>query len=199
MEILNNLFRQQSNSQSKTEINPLKSAAFAESPNSANANGLIQGNDWIKDRYVFRNSHGQHTISDQGYDSSDSYWLQQRNDIVFENINSAEAFFIRSGNNLIIYTNNVRDSVILNDYFDYSRNSRAFNFIFNDKTITYENLKNSYTFSVSGDSNDNHINGWQGKDFLYGGNGNDTLNGNDDDDTLYGDAGNDILNGCYLK
>lgn len=173
----------------------MKSAVFAESPNSANTNGLIQGNDWVKDRYVFKNGHGQHTISDQGYDSSDSYWQQQRNDIVFENINSAEALFKRSGNNLIIYTNNSRDSVILNDYFDYSRNSRAFTFIFNDKTVTYENLKSSYTFSVNGDNNDNIINGWQGKDLLYGGDGNDTLNGNDGDDTLYGDAGNDILNG----
>ena len=195
METLNNLYRQQNNSQPKTEKNSLKSAVFAESPNSANTNGLIQGNDWVKDRYVFRNGHGQHTISDQGYDSSDSYWQQQRNDIVFENINSAEALFKRSGNNLIIYTNNSRDSVILNDYFDYSRNSRAFTFIFNDKTITYENLKSDYTFSVNGDNNDNIINGWQGKDLLYGGNGNDTLNGNDGDDALYGDAGNDILNG----
>ena len=195
METLNNLYRQQNNSQPRTEINSLKSAAFAESPNSANTNGLIQGNDWVKDRYVFRNGHGQHTISDQGYDSSDSYWQQQRNDIVFENINSAEALFKRSGNNLIIYTNNSRDSVILNDYFDYNKNSRAFTFIFNDKTITYENLKSSYTFSVNGDNNDNIINGWQGKDLLYGGNGNDTLNGNDGDDALYGDAGNDILNG----
>ena len=195
METLNNLFRQQSNSQSKTEINSLKSAVFAESPNSANTNGLIQGNDWVKDRYVFRNGHGQHTISDQGYDSSDSYWQQQRNDIVFENINSAEALFKRSGNNLIIFTNGSRDSVILNDYFDYNKNSRAFNFIFNDKTITYENLKSDYTFSVNGDNNDNIINGWQGKDLLYGGYGNDTLNGNDGDDTLYGEAGNDILNG----
>ncbi|PIT61480.1 hypothetical protein BHC47_00835 [Snodgrassella alvi] len=195
METLNNLFRQQSNSQSKTEINSLKSAAFAERLNPANTNGLIQGKDWIKDRYVFRNGHGQHTISDQGYDSSDSYWQQQRNDIVFENINSAEALFKRSGNNLIIYTNNSRDSVILNDYFDYSRNSRAFTFIFNDKTVTYENLKSSYTFSVNGDNNDNIINGWQGKDLLYGGDGNDTLNGNDGDDTLYGETGNDILNG----
>ena len=195
METLNNLFRQQSNSQSKTEINSLKSAAFAERLNPANTNGLIQGKDWIKDRYVFRNGHGQHTISDQGYDSSDSYWQQQRNDIVFENINSAEALFKRSGNNLIIYTNNSRDSVILNDYFDYSRNSRAFTFIFNDKTVTYENLKSSYTFSVNGDNNDNIINGWQGKDLLYGGDGNDTLNGNNGDDTLYGETGNDILNG----
>ena len=195
METLNNLYRQQNNSQPKNEKNSLKSAAFAESPNSANTNGLIQGNDWVKDRYVFRNGHGQHTISDQGYDSSDSYWQQQRNDIVFENINSAEALFKRSGNNLIIYTNNSRDFVILNDYFDYSRNSRAFTFIFNDKTVTYENLKSDYTFSVNGDNNDNIINGWQGKDLLYGGNGNDTLNGNDGDDTLYGDAGNDILNG----
>ncbi|ORF36622.1 hypothetical protein BGI11_00045, partial [Snodgrassella alvi] len=177
METLNNLYRQQNNSQPRTEINSLKSAAFAESPNSANTNGLIQGNDWVKDRYVFRNGHGQHTISDQGYDSSDSYWQQQRNDIVFENINSAEALFKRSGNNLIIYTNNSRDSVILNDYFDYNKNSRAFTFIFNDKTITYENLKSDYTFSVNGDNNDNIINGWQGKDLLYGGNGNDTLNG----------------------
>ena len=195
METLNNLYRQQNNSQPKTEKNSLKSAVFAESPNSANTNGLIQGNDWVKDRYVFRNGHGQHTISDQGYDSSDSYWQQQRNDIVFENINSAEALFKRSGNNLIIYTNNSRDSVILNDYFDYNKNSRAFTFIFNDKTITYENLKSSYTFSVNGDNNDNIINGWQGKDILYGGYGNDTLNGNDGDDTLYGETGNDILNG----
>ena len=195
METLNNLYRQQNNSQPKTEKNSLKSAVFAESPNSANTNGLIQGNDWVKDRYVFRNGHGQHTISDQGYDSSDSYWQQQRNDIVFENINSAEALFKRSGNNLIIYTNNSRDSVILNDYFDYNKNSRAFTFIFNDKTVTYENLKSSYTFSVNGDNNDNIINGWQGKDILYGGYGNDTLNGNDGDDTLYGEAGNDILNG----
>lgn len=37
METLNNLYRQQNNSQPKTEKNSIKSAVFAESPNSASS------------------------------------------------------------------------------------------------------------------------------------------------------------------
>ncbi|WP_144235909.1 calcium-binding protein, partial [Snodgrassella alvi] len=149
---------------------------------------LSEGND------ILNGGHGQDIIYDLGYTNSQT--LDQRKNIVFKNVNFADARFSRSGFDLIIRAYGANNSIKLTNYFDYNKNSRSFNFIFNDQTITYEDLiKNKYIFTESGDANNNTIYGWEGKNILNGGAGNDTLWGRDEDDILNGDEGDDILNG----
>lgn len=51
------------------------------------------------------------------------------------------------------------------------------------------------TFTGTGNSQSNEINGGTVVDYLHGGDGHDTLNGGDGDDELHGDGDHDILNG----
>ncbi|WP_373885763.1 calcium-binding protein, partial [Snodgrassella alvi] len=162
--------------------------------NGGTGNDILNGGNWHKDRYIFQRGHGQDTINDVGY--IDAQFLAQRNDVVFKGANLADARFSRSGFDLIIRAYGANDSVKLTNYFNYNTNSRAFNFIFNDQTITYEDLiKNKYIFTESGNANNNTIYGWEGKNILNGGAGNDTLWGRDEDDILNGDEGDDVLYG----
>ena len=158
---------------------------------SSNGNDSFNGNEWQKDRYLFRSGHGQDVIKDFGYVSEKS----KRNDLCFEGAKLADTQFIRSGNDLIIKAYGTSDSVTLLDYFN--SDNRAFNFVFDNETITYEELMSRYTFTHSGDDGDNKISGCDGKDILSGGAGNDTLWGGDGDDILDGGEGNDILKGGY--
>ncbi|WP_239362269.1 calcium-binding protein [Snodgrassella communis] len=157
---------------------------------SSSGNDCFNGKEWQKDRYLFRAGHGQDVIKDFGYE----YRENQYNDLCFEGAKLPDAQFIRSGSDLIIKAYDTNDSVTLLDYFNNNINSRAFNFVFDDETITYEDIKSQYFFIQNGN---NTITGWQGKDILNGGAGNDTLNGGDGDDILNGGAGNDTLNGGY--
>jgi Ca2+-binding RTX toxin-like protein len=150
----------------------------------------LKGGDWHKDRYEFEPGHGQDVIYDQGNINYKSYF----NDVVFKSANLADAQFTRSGNDLVICAYDENDSVTLPDYFNNSSN-RAFNFVFDDKVISTEEIKSNYTFTITGDDGDNVIVGWDGKDILIGGAGNDTLSGGNGDDILNGDEGDDILNG----
>ncbi|WP_143558855.1 calcium-binding protein, partial [Snodgrassella alvi] len=155
-------------------------------------NDTLKGGDWHKDRYEFEAGHGQDVIYDQGNTSYQSHF----NDVVFKGANLADAQFTRSGNDLIIQAYGTDDSLTLPDYFTYNNYySRAFNFIFDDQAISTEEIKNNYTFTITGDDGDNVIVGWHSKDILSGGAGNDTLWGGDGDDILSGDDGDDILNG----
>ncbi|WP_143558185.1 calcium-binding protein, partial [Snodgrassella alvi] len=153
---------------------------------------------WNKDRYIFQRGHGQDLIEDFEFDSA----VARYNDIVFENAKLADAVFSRSGNDLVIHAYANEDSVTLSNYFNYQMNTRAFNFIFDDESINYQELiDNGYIFTLHGNGT---LNGWKGKDILNGGDGDDTLygdkgddilNGGDGNDTLNGGEGNDILNG----
>jgi Ca2+-binding RTX toxin-like protein len=158
---------------------------------SSSGNDCFNGNEGQKDRYLFRAGHGQDVIKDFGY----NYRENQYNDLCFEGAKLTNAQFIRSGSDLIIKAYGTNDSVTLLDYFNNNINSRAFNFVFDDETITYEDIKSQYFFIQNGNDENNTITGWQGKDILNGGAGNDTLNGGDGDDILNGGAGNDTLNG----
>ena len=158
---------------------------------SSNGNDSFNGNEWQKDRYLFRSGHGQDVIKDFGYVSKKN----KRNDLCFEGAKLADTQFVRSGNDLIIKAYGTNDSVTLLDYFNSY--NRAFNFVFDNETITYEELMSRYTFTYSGDDGDNEISGCDGKDILSGGAGNDTLWGGDGDDILDGGEGNDILKGGY--
>ena len=158
---------------------------------SSNGNDSFNGNEWQKDRYLFRSGHGQDVIKDFGYVSEKS----KRNDLCFEGAKLADTQFVRLGNDLIIKAYGTSDSVTLLDYFN--SDNRAFNFVFDNETITYEELMSRYTFTHSGDDGDNKISGCDGKDILSGGAGNDTLWGGAGDDILDGGEGNDILKGGY--
>ena len=63
--------------------------------------------------------------------------------------------------------------------------------IYYDKYDTFENLSNSYI----GTAGDDHYNGFNTADFIYGGDGNDALIGNAGNDYLDGGTGDDSLNG----
>ncbi|ORF35977.1 hypothetical protein BGI09_00025, partial [Snodgrassella alvi] len=155
---------------------------------------ILNGGDWEKDRYEFTAGHGHDVIYDIGYDHVS--YQSQRNDLVFKGANLADAQFIRSGTDLVIRAYASDDSVTLPDYFNYKNYySRSFNFVFDDQTISIDEIKNNYTFTQTGDDNDNVITGWYGKDILNGGAGNDTLYGGDGNDILYGEDGDDLLNG----
>ncbi|ORF02841.1 calcium-binding protein [Snodgrassella alvi] len=156
---------------------------------SSNGNDSFNGNEWQKDRYLFLSGHGQDVIKDFGYVSEKN----KLNDLCFEGAKLADTQFIRSGNDLIIKAYGTNDSVTLLDYFN--SDNRAFNFVFDNETITYEELMSRYTFTYSGDDGDNEITGCDGKDILSGGAGNDTLWGGAGDDILDGGEGNDILEG----
>ncbi|WP_143557956.1 calcium-binding protein, partial [Snodgrassella communis] len=155
-------------------------------------NDILKGSDWQKDRYEFEAGHGQDVIYDQGNTSYQSHF----NDVVFKGANLADAQFTRSGTDLVICAYGEDDSLTLPDYFNYNNSyRRAFNLVFDDQTISINEIKNNYTFTITGDDDDNVIVGWYGKDILSGGAGNDTLSGGDGDDILNGDDGDDILNG----
>ncbi|WP_144235959.1 calcium-binding protein, partial [Snodgrassella alvi] len=153
---------------------------------------ILKGGDREKDRYEFEAGHGQDIIYDKGY----QHFKNEYNDVVFKGASLAQAQFTRSGNDLVIHAYGTDDSLTLPDYLNYRNEfSRAFNFVFDDQTITTKEIQDNYTFTITGDDNDNVIVGWQGKDILSGGTGNDTLWGGDGDDILNGDEGDDILNG----
>ncbi|NUE67079.1 calcium-binding protein [Snodgrassella sp. ESL0253] len=165
--------------------------------NGGTGNDRLSGGDWHKDRYEFEAGHGQDVINDKDYEYSyTEECLEKCNDIVFKGAKLADAVFTRSGANLVIRAYRSADSVILPDYFNENNGySRAFNFIFDDQTITYQDFRENFTISQSGDAKDNVISGWHGKDILNGRAGNDTLWGGSGDDILNGDEGNDTLNG----
>ena len=185
--------RQQANLFKVARDNGLIAQLYGEIDNifiSSNGNDSFNGNEWQKDRYLFRSVHGQDVIKDFGY----VHEKNKRNDLCFEGAKLADTQFVRSGNDLIIKAYGTNDSVTLLGYFNSSYN-RAFNFVFDNETITYEELMSRYTFTYSGDDGDNEIPGCDGKDILSGGAGNDTLWGEAGDDILNGGEGNDILKG----
>ena len=185
--------RQQANLLKVARDNGLIAQLYGEIDNifiSSNGNDSFNGNEWQKDRYLFRSGHGQDVIKDFGY----VHEKNKRNDLCFEGAKLADTQFVRSGNDLIIKAYGTNDSVTLLGYFNSSYN-RAFNFVFDNETITYEELMSRYTFTYSGDDGDNEIPGCDGKDILSGGAGNDTLWGEAGDDILDGGEGNDILKG----
>ena len=168
--------------------------------NGGTGNDVLNGGDCHKDRYEFEAGHGKDIVNDLGY--MDKQRLDERNDLIFKGANLADAKFIRSGEDLVIYAYGSDDSVTLPDYFNTIFNfineyNRAFNFVFEDKSVTYEDIERNFPFTQNGDEKDNVISGWLGIDILNGGAGNDTLKGENGNDILNGEAGDDILWGGY--
>lgn len=175
-------------------------------------NETLKGTDYKKDRYIFQKGHGQDTIKDKGIASQpdDTIFTYENNidpnqaqifeneinELVFTNANSTNAIFTRSGNDLIIKAYDSDDSVTLRSFFlnNGQAEYRNYKFIFNDKTITINDLA-KIPFSSS-EENDTHvIEGWFGNDILHGSNESNSMNGGDGDDVIYGNGGDDQLMG----
>ncbi|KES11923.1 Hemolysin-type calcium-binding repeat protein, partial [Snodgrassella alvi SCGC AB-598-P14] len=143
--------------------------------------------------YKYRN---RHHLPDIVYDKGkqDINFKNQRNDLIFKGAKLAGTKFLCvNGKDLIIQAYGTKDSVTLPDYFvANSFGSREFNFVFDDRSITYEDL---YEYPLLGSNKDDVLNGGKGNDIQNGEEGNDILYGNDGNDVLAGGDGNDILNG----
>ncbi|KES11886.1 Hemolysin-type calcium-binding repeat protein, partial [Snodgrassella alvi SCGC AB-598-P14] len=148
--------------------------------------------DEEKDRYEFEAGHGTDIVYDKG--KQDINFKNQRNDLIFKGAKLAGTKFLCvNGKDLIIQAYGTKDSVTLPDYFvANSFGSREFNFVFDDRSITYEDL---YEYPLLGSNKDDVLNGGKGNDIQNGEEGNDILYGNDGNDVLAGGDGNDILNG----
>ena len=159
--------------------------------NGGTGNDVLNGGDFDKDCYEFEAGHGKDIVNDLGY--MDKRYQDERNDLIFKGANLADAKFIRSGTDLVVYAYGSDDSVTLPDYFINLDKNRAFNFIFDDQSITLEDIERNFPFTQNDDEKDNVILGWLGIDILNGGAGNDTLKGENGNDILNGGAGDDIL------
>ena len=157
-----------------------------------------EGND--ADIYVFANGSGIDSV----IDADDTTAVDV---LRFSNISSAQAVFVRSGNDLVVsgYGTST-DRAIVRQYFDKSVNAHNKSFQFSDKTLTLSDMQSgSKRFALNGTAANNILNGSKladsilglaGNDALYGDDGNDVLNGGLGNDTLFGGNGNDGLNGA---
>ena len=153
------------------------------------------GNDYLNgggasDTYLFAAGHGQDTM----YDFSTK---KESNFLRFTGAKSDSAIFERDGNDLIIKAYGTEDSVRLSYYFHDDRQSSDFRysqFIFDDVTLTADDLATSGVISTGNEGAD-RLSGWYGADRLIGGAGNDSLSGGSGTDVLDGGAGDDTLNG----
>ncbi|WLT03100.1 calcium-binding protein [Snodgrassella alvi] len=165
------------------------------------------------DLYIFQKGHGHDVIygegksdeDDEGWKSADPDFENFIDTIKFQNSNSQQAKFIRGGENksdLIIYAYGTDDSLTIADFFSDPM-GRSFKFIFNDKTLTLDDIAQMPWIQTVSENN-TFLEGWRGVDYLEGGknddyfmglDGNDILNGYDGDDILDGGCGNDIING----
>lgn len=165
------------------------------------------------DLYIFQKGHGHDVIygegksdeDDEGWESADPDFEDFIDTIKFQGAIFNQARFIRGGtdgDDLIIYAYGTDDSLTIADFFSYPTN-RSFKFIFNDKTLTLDDIAQMPWIQTVSENN-TFLNGWRGVDYLEGGknddyfmgyDGNDILNGYDGDDSLNGGCGNDIING----
>ncbi|MEE8747792.1 MAG: calcium-binding protein, partial [Rahnella inusitata] len=142
------------------------------------------------DTYLFAAGHGQDTM----YDFSSK---KESNFLRFTGAKSDSAIFERDGNDLIIKAYGTEDSVRLSYYFSDDRQSSDFRysqFIFDDVTLTADDLATSGVISTGNEGAD-RLSGWYGADRLIGGAGNDSLSGGSGTDVLNGGIGDDSLNG----
>ncbi len=134
------------------------------------------------DTYVFAKGHGSDYVLD----------YQGNQTFRFDGVKAGEVKFRQEGYNLVLFGYNGSDSVQITNYF-VSQEYRNFTFQFADKTVTLDNLMQN-GLALQGTDADETINGWSGRNELYGHGGSDSLNGDNQSDVLDGGAGNDTLN-----
>ncbi|WP_299587786.1 calcium-binding protein [uncultured Microbulbifer sp.] len=171
------------------------------------------GNDTLyggygSDTYYFNLGDGRDYISDRKADGSDINILQFGPDI-----SSDDLWIRRSGDDLVLYHQNMQDQITVDNYFeadglgDYALTEIRFN---DGSILDLSELKQRaiqatneddtiYGFSsndvLSGLNGNDELYGQEGDDILLGGEGNDQLHGEDGEDELQGGLGEDSLNG----
>jgi Ca2+-binding RTX toxin-like protein len=137
------------------------------------------------DIYRFSAGHGHDTISDR--------YASTTNSLVFEGATADQLQMKRDGNSLVLQAFGSEDAVTLPDFF-YNNDFTRFELVFDDRTLTRDELLAS-GFPVYGTDRNDSLSGWNNNDTLYGYNGNDSLYGEKGNDTLIGGTGDDSLNG----
>ncbi|MCW9698052.1 calcium-binding protein [Avibacterium sp. 20-129] len=143
-----------------------------------------QGNDILKggfgaDTYLFSKGHGQDTIFE------DSNYSNREHDIdtlQFIDVNFDEVKFSRESNDLILFGYSENDSIRINKFYVHE-DYQIDRFIFADKIVTRDELKNGNVMRLYGTNGDDEIIDWQGNSILIGEKGNDILRGNFGADT----------------
>ncbi|WP_193004243.1 calcium-binding protein [Neisseria yangbaofengii] len=155
--------------------------------NGGAGNDKLYGGGSEADTYIFAKGHGRDIVSDSG-------WKTEHTDTLrFEGANFADAVFARNGNDLVIKAYGDEDGVTVSGYFN-SSSYRYYDFAFDDKTVTAQDMADIKVEGVGTDGNET-LYGWDTVDVLDGGEGNDTLYGYNGNDILRGGLGNDYLNG----
>ncbi len=143
-----------------------------------------QGNDILKggfgaDTYLFSKGHGQDTIFE------DSNYSNREHDIdtlQFIDVNFDEVKFSRESNDLILFGYYENDSIRIKNFYVH-QDYQIDRFIFADKIVTRDELKNGNVMRLYGTNGDDEIIDWQGNSILIGEKGNDILRGNFGADT----------------
>ncbi|MFC5919508.1 calcium-binding protein, partial [Neisseria weixii] len=155
--------------------------------NGGAGNDKLYGGGSEADTYVFAKGHGRDIVSDSG-------WKTEHTDTLrFEGANFADAVFTRNGNDLVVKAYGGEDGVTVSGYFN-SSSYRYYDFAFDDKTVTAQDMADIKVEGVGTDGNES-LYGWDTVDVLDGGEGNDTLYGYNGNDILRGGLGNDYVNG----
>ncbi|WP_445354229.1 calcium-binding protein [Microbulbifer sp. EKSA008] len=162
------------------------------------------GNDTLyggygSDTYYFNLGDGRDYISDRKANSSDINILQFGPDIF-----SDDLWIRRSGDDLVLYHQNMQDQITVDNYFeedglgDYALTEIRFN---DGSILDLSELKQRATQATNGDdtiygfSSNDVLSGLAGNDELHGQEGDDVLLGGEGNDHLYGDSGEDELQG----
>jgi Ca2+-binding RTX toxin-like protein len=112
-----------------------------------------------------------------------------------ESITKDSVVFTREDMNLIIYTENENDKIIVKDWYSGNKLEKI---IFSDGTEMITEEIHVKGLVVKGTSDSDTILGLNKEaDVLYGLAGDDIINGLSNDDEIYGNEGNDIIDGGY--
>ncbi|MBR4343536.1 MAG: DUF2974 domain-containing protein, partial [Lachnospiraceae bacterium] len=145
----------------------------------------LQG-DHGNDTYIFDLGYGHDTINDS----------EGENHILISGLTAGQMNNTRTMNNdLVIDFEGTEDSLTIERFFDYNSN-RSFTFEFSDGTVIEQNDIRAKSGPITGDDEDNYLNGTNEDDIIDGGLGNDSLNGFGGEDTyIFGKGyGEDMIN-----
>lgn len=145
------------------------------------------GDDRLEGGYnddEYHYSGGKDVIFDNGGTSGDVIYLAA-------GYTSANAKYLKSGNDLIIYFD-ISNNITIKDHFFAGNSYRVETLYFSGGPAVD---LTSITALSQGDSGNNSLTGSSGADLMFGYAGNDSLGAGGGNDTLYGGLGNDTLNG----
>ena len=152
----------------------------------------LYGNDG-NDTYIFGIGYGNDIVSEFDIHAAD-FPTGGNDQIIFTGLSQSAVKFqkINNGFDLKVTIIATKETLTINDGFYPDNKFQIETFVFNDGTLTIDQI-NALT-NIGGSGNDT-LWGSMGNDTLKGNGGNDKLYGNAGNDLIYGGNGNDIING----